>query len=49
MGLGSGIQNLGSEIRNKPIPDLGPGVKKASDPRSGSATLVKTTVNIIYL
>jgi hypothetical protein len=32
MGLGSGI-------RKKPIPDPGPGVKKAPDP--GSATLVK--------
>jgi hypothetical protein len=28
----------GSEIRKKPIPD--PGVKKAPDPGSGSATLV---------
>jgi hypothetical protein len=28
---------LGSEIRKKPIPD--PGVKKAPDPGSGSATL----------
>jgi hypothetical protein len=38
MGLGSGI-------RKKPIPDPGslipdPGVKKAPDPGSGSATLV---------
>jgi hypothetical protein len=29
--------SLGSGIRNKPIPD--PGVKKAPDPGSGSATL----------
>jgi len=28
---------LGSGIRKKPIPD--PGVKKAQDPESGSATL----------
>jgi hypothetical protein len=33
MGLGSGI-------RKKPIPD--PGVKKAPDPGSGSATLQQT-------
>jgi hypothetical protein len=32
MGLGSGI-------RKKPIPDPGPGVKKAPDPGSGSAKL----------
>jgi hypothetical protein len=32
--------SLGSGIRKKPIPD--PGVKKAPDPGSGSATLVKT-------
>jgi hypothetical protein len=34
---GFGIQDPGSEIRDKPIPD--PGVKKAPDPGSGSATL----------
>jgi hypothetical protein len=34
---GSGIRDPGSRIRKKPIPD--PGVKKAPDPRSGSATL----------
>jgi hypothetical protein len=33
----SGIRDPGSEIRKKPIPD--PGVKKAPDPGSGSATL----------
>jgi len=34
---------LGSEIRicKKPVPDPGPGVKKALDPASGSATLLK--------
>ncbi len=37
MGLGSGIRDPGSRIRKKPIPD--PGVKKAPDPGSGSATL----------
>jgi hypothetical protein len=31
---------LGSGIRKKPIPDPKPGVKKAPDPGSGSATLV---------
>jgi hypothetical protein len=40
----SAIKNmdLGSEIRDplKSIPDPGPGVKKALDPGSGSATLV---------
>jgi hypothetical protein len=44
MGLGSGICDPGSEIRKKNlfrIPD--PGVKKALDPGSGSATLVKST------
>jgi hypothetical protein len=37
---GFGIRDPGSEIRKKPIPDLGsdPGAKKAPDP--GSATLV---------
>jgi hypothetical protein len=38
MALGSGIRDPGSEIRKKPIPD--PGVKKAPDPGSESATLV---------
>jgi hypothetical protein len=38
MGLGSGI-------RNKPIPDPGPGVKKAPDSGSGSATLPTTILN----
>jgi hypothetical protein len=39
MGLGSGIRDPGYEVRDpkKPIPDPGPGVKKAPDP--GSATL----------
>jgi hypothetical protein len=37
MGLGSGIRDPKSGIRKKPIPD--PGVKKAPDPGSGSATL----------
>jgi hypothetical protein len=47
MGLGSGIRDPGSEIRDPEktysgscIPD--PGVKKAPDPGSGSATLVET-------
>jgi hypothetical protein len=40
MGLGSGIQNPRSGIRKKPIPD--PGVNKAPDPGSGSATLRTT-------
>ncbi len=35
MGLGSEIRDL-----EKPIPD--PGVKKAPDPGSGSATLLKS-------
>ncbi len=34
---GSGIRGPGSGIRKKPIPD--PGVRKAPDPGSGSATL----------
>ncbi len=39
MGLGSGI-------RKKPIPD--PGVKKAPDPGSGSATLMKSVKSLNY-
>jgi hypothetical protein len=39
---GFGIRDPGSGIRNKPIPD--PGVKKAPDPGSGSATLVSISV-----
>jgi hypothetical protein len=35
--LGSGIRDPASGIRKKPLPD--PGVKKAPDPGSGSATL----------
>jgi hypothetical protein len=40
MGLGSGIRDPVSEIQDpaKTIPD--PGIKKAPDPGSGSATLV---------
>jgi hypothetical protein len=34
------VWDPGSEIRKKPIPD--PGVKKAPDPGSGSATLLLT-------
>jgi hypothetical protein len=50
MSLGSGIRDPGSGIRKKPIPDPektysgsripDPGVKKAPDPGSGSATLL---------
>jgi hypothetical protein len=47
MGLGS---DPGSEIRDPEknlfrIPDLGPGVEKALDPGSGSATLLKRYQN----
>jgi hypothetical protein len=47
MVLGFGIRDPGSGIWNKPIPDPGsripdPGVKKAPDPGSGSATLIST-------
>ncbi len=48
MGLGSGIRDLGSG--KKPIPD--PGVKKAPDPGSGSATLAELRIRIrlgVYL
>jgi hypothetical protein len=38
--------DLGSGIRKKPIPD--PGVKKAPDPGSGSATLYKTVIILLY-
>jgi hypothetical protein len=43
--------SLGSEIRNKPIPDPDPRVKKAPDPGSGSATLLKTILpsNLVSL
>ncbi len=37
--------NLGSGIRNKPIPDPGSRGQKAPDPRSGSATLQKIMVS----
>jgi hypothetical protein len=41
MGLGSGIRAPGSAKKNLfRIPDSGPGVKKAPDPGSGSATLI---------
>jgi hypothetical protein len=40
MGLGSGIRDLGSGKNLFRIPD--PGVKKALDPGSGSATLYLT-------
>ena len=36
---------LGSRIRKKPIPD--PGVKKALDPGSGSATLMVKVGNFV--
>jgi hypothetical protein len=39
--------DLGSGIRKKPIPD--PGVKKAPDPGSGSATLIKSVSFCLYL
>jgi hypothetical protein len=39
MGLVSGIRDPGSRKNLFRIPDPGPGVKKALDPRSGSATL----------
>jgi hypothetical protein len=38
------VWDPGSEIRKKPVPD--PGVKKAPDPGSGSATLVYTFLNL---
>jgi hypothetical protein len=41
---GSGIRDPGSEILKQSIPD--PGVKKAPDPGSGSATLVKDGVRL---
>jgi hypothetical protein len=42
MGLGSGIRDPGSGKNLFRIPD--PGVKKAPDPGSGSATLVSMTL-----
>jgi|688.fasta_scaffold1226266_2 hypothetical protein len=39
--------SLGSKIRKKPIPD--PGVKKAPDPESGSATLLHETSGLTQL
>jgi hypothetical protein len=38
---------LGSEIRKKPIPD--PGVKKAPDPGSGSATMDEICSGVVLL
>jgi hypothetical protein len=38
---------LGSAIWNKPILDPGPGVKKAPDPGSGSATLRKMLISTV--
>jgi hypothetical protein len=38
---GFGIRDPRSGIRKKTIPDPDPGVKKAQDPGSGSATLAK--------
>jgi hypothetical protein len=51
MGLGSGIRDPGSEIRDpekKPIPEPGSGfrVKKTPDPGSGSAILVATSIDV---
>jgi hypothetical protein len=40
MGLGSGIRDQGSGKNLFRILDPGPGVKKAPDPGSGSATLI---------
>jgi hypothetical protein len=37
---GLGIRDLRFGIRKKPIPDPDPGVKKAPNPGSGSATLL---------
>ncbi len=39
------VWDPGSEIRKKPIPD--PGVKKAPDPGSGSATLIKSYLSCL--
>jgi hypothetical protein len=41
MGLGTGIRDQGSGKKPIPDPRSGPGVKKALDPGSGSATLFK--------
>jgi hypothetical protein len=38
---------LGSVIWNKPILDPDPGVKKAPDPGSGSATLRKMLISTV--
>jgi hypothetical protein len=42
MGLGSEIRDPGSGKNLFRIPDPDPGVKKAPDPGSGSATLMKS-------
>jgi hypothetical protein len=52
MGLGSEIRDPGSGknlFRKKPIPDPYPGVKKAPDPGSGSATLVATDDSVVLV
>ncbi len=41
----SGIRDSGSGIRKKPIPDPGPGVKKAPDP--GSRIRIRNTVFVV--
>jgi hypothetical protein len=47
MVLGSGIRDPRFGIRKKPIPN--PGVKKAPDPGSGSATLSIFICNLFFI
>jgi hypothetical protein len=49
MGLGSEIRGPGSGKTVFRIPDLGPGVKKAPDPRFGFATLLNRIKFSLYL
>jgi len=46
MGFGSGIRDPESRINLFRIPDPGPGVEKAPDPGSGSATPVKANQTV---
>ncbi len=45
LSLSSQKYGLGIRDPQKPVPDPGPGVKKASDPGSGSATLLFVVTN----
>jgi hypothetical protein len=48
MGLGFGIRDPGSGKNLFRIPDPVPGVKKAPDPGSGSATLLTCIVFLLF-